>query len=62
MKRHYIHIGDLNNMRITSTCSAYGGKLQPININNTNKYENENLFKNAADSLCYHIGADSLHE
>lgn len=30
LKQHYIHIGDLNNMRITSTCSAYGGKLQPI--------------------------------
>lgn len=33
MKRHYIHIGDLNNMRITSTCSAYGGKLHPITNN-----------------------------
>ena len=48
---------------LTSTCAAYnGGKLQPININNTNKYENENLFSNAADSLCYNIRADSLHE
>ena len=48
---------------LTSTCAAYnGGKLHPININNTNKYENENLFSNAADSLCYNIRADSLHE
>ena len=39
-----------------------GAYFRTININNTNKYENENLFKNAADSLCYHIGADILHE
>ena len=41
MKRHYIHIGDLNNMRITSTCSAYGGKLHPIISTEMNEFLNQ---------------------
>lgn len=64
----WIYIGNFYNaiqdfrIGIPGMClQVFGGYLF-ININNTNKYENGNLFKNAADSLCCHIGADSLHE
>ena len=39
--------------------TPYSVPRYPININNTNKYENENLFSNAADSLCYNVSSET---